>query len=690
MTTDADLPTPQPAERRQGLSWVWLMPVLAVLVALGMVWQTYSNRGPLIVVTFPAANGIEAEKTPLRYRDLDVGIVEEVTFSEGLSAIEVHIRLDKKIASYVDSEAEFWLVEPQVTARGVTGLGTVLSGVYIEGSWDGVAGEATDRFTALDEQPLFAPDQKGTRIVLRSRSGGDLSSGAPVLFNGISVGWIGRPVLSENGLTVTRDAFIEAPYDERLSTASRFWDSSGLSFDIGTGGISFNMESLAALVEGGVSFGTLVTGGQPIEPGHVFEVFSSLRAAQVDVVEGGGTRLDMSVLLEPGAPGLRIGTVVRYGQAQVGEVTAITGFRDEATPGDEVQLLVDLEIIPARLGVDSSLDAEDQLAALAERVADGLRLRLATEGILGQTTVLQFIQDTEAEAETLVVGRTPFPLLPSAPAQVSGTTEGVEGLVTRVSNLPIEELMASAIGALDSVQQLAGSPDAQQIPANANGLISDARAIVGAAELQSALVDFQAAANDLRAFTDEIRNSDGFASLMTALESSENITNGIAAFSERLPGVLDNVADITEEIREVPLAELVGSLDQAVQQVQALLGEESVDELPEAIRGTLVELQAALSELRAGGAVENLNKALASAQGSMEAIEIATQGVPDLVSRLDSVARTLETAVAGYAPGSRVQQEVSNALRDISEAADAFRSLSRTLERNPNALITGR
>ena len=690
MTLEDDLPTPEPAETRAGISWVWLMPLLAVLVALGMVWQTYANRGPMIVVTFPSASGIEAGQTPLRFRELDVGTVEEVTFSQGLSAIEVHIRLDKDIAPYVDDAAQFWLVEPRVTARGVTGLGTVLSGNYIEGSWDGTPGIETSRFEALEEQPLFSPGQAGTRVVLRSRSGGQLSAGAPILFNGIEVGWIGKPELSDNGLTVTRDAFIEAPYDQRLSTASRFWDSSGLSFDIGTSGVSFNVESLAALVEGGVTFGTLVTGGEAIAPGHVYDVFASLRTARADALEGGGSRLAVAVLLDASTAGLSAGTQVRYGRTNAGEVTAVTGYRDPDAPGSDVQLLVDLEIIPERLGFPADQSPDEQLATLAERVADGLKLRPASEGILGQTAILEFVRAEAEDAGTLVLDRTPYPLIPAAPARMSDGTAGVEGLVDRVANLPIEELMTSAIGALESVQQLVGNPDTLALPANANGLISDARDIVGAAELRTALADFQSATTDLRDLSSEIRNSPGLASLLTALESSERIAGGIATFSDRLPGVIDSVEVITDEIRKVPLAELVTSLDEVTQQLQGLLGADSIDDLPEAIRGTLDELQAALTDLRQGGAVENLNQALAAAQQTMQAIEVATERVPEMVSRLDSVARTLETTVAGFAPGSRIQVDISTALRDVSEAADAFRSLSRTLERDPSRLITGR
>ncbi|MEZ5721169.1 MAG: MlaD family protein [Paracoccaceae bacterium] len=509
MTSDADLPTPQPAESRAGLSWVWAMPVLAVLVALGMVWQTYANRGPVIVVNFPSASGIEEGQTPLRFRELDVGTVEKVTFAEGLSAIEVHIRLDKEIAPYVDSEAEFWLVEPRVTARGVTGLGTVLSGNYIEGSWDGTPGEAATHFEALDEQPLFAPGQAGTRVVLRSRSGGQLSAGAPVLFNGIEVGWIGKPVLSENGLTVTRDAFIEAPFDRRLSTASRFWDSSGLSFDIGTAGVSFNVDSLAALVEGGVTFGTLVTGGQAIQPGHVYDVYESLRAAQTDALESAGARLGVAVLLDPSIAGLSAGTVVRYGRTNVGEVTAVTGFRDPEAPGAGVQLLVDLEIIPERIGFPAG-QTEGGRACHARRAG---RRRAQAAARLGRDPWPDHgarIRPDRTRGRRHAGRRPhPFPLIPTAPARVADASEGIEGIVDRVANLPIEDLMTAAIGALESVQQLAGSPDALELPANANGLIRDARDIVGAAELRTALADFQTATADLRDLSREIRESRG-------------------------------------------------------------------------------------------------------------------------------------------------------------------------------------
>ncbi|MCB1331304.1 MAG: hypothetical protein KDK28_18435, partial [Maritimibacter sp.] len=185
--------------------------------------------------------------------------------------------------------------------------------------------------------------------------------------------------------------------------------------------------------------------------GHVYDVFASLRTARADALEGGGSRLAVAVLLDASTAGLSAGTQVRYGRTNAGEVTAVTGYRDPDAPGSDVQLLVDLEIIPERLGFPADQSPDEQLATLAERVADGLKLRPASEGILGQTAILEFVRAEAEDAGTLVLDRTPYPLIPAAPARMSDGTAGVEGLVDRVANLPIEELMTSAIGALESV-----------------------------------------------------------------------------------------------------------------------------------------------------------------------------------------------------------------------------------------------
>ena len=581
-TTGHEFAAPQPEKGRRRPSLVWLMPIIAVAVAGWVVWSTYNDQGPLITVTFPSASGIRAETTELRIRDLKVGIVEEVGFSDGMAAVEAHIRLDKSIAQYVDADARFWLVEPQVTARGVTGIGTLLSGVYIAASWDGEAGAPVDHFTALETPPLTAFGEVGTRIVLRTRAGGQLAAGASVLTSGIEVGRIGQPVLSDTGSIVTMDAFVTAPYDQRLTTNTRFWDASGLSINVGAEGLAVNIDSLAALIEGGVSFGNPVTGGAAIVDGHVFEVFASEAAAREDAFEGGvDPDVAASVLLDADVSGLGIGTLVRFRGVKVGEVQDVAGVAPEPGSDEPVRLRIDMSLAPSRIGLPANLGSEEVEAALAERVADGWRVRVASEGLFGQTMILEILDLPDAAPAELAIGPEGRIVLPGAPAAVSDGTANVEGLVDRVANLPIEELMTAATDALTGVSRLTGT---------AEGVLA----------------------------------ADGI---------------------ERIPATLDE---------------------------------------------TLAEVRSLVADVRAGGAIESLNVALRTAEGTLEAVDAAARTLPGLANRLDEAADGLQAVVSGYTPDSRIYNDVREVLREVSSAAEAFRSLARTIERNPNSLITGR
>ncbi|MEM1149959.1 MAG: MlaD family protein, partial [Pseudomonadota bacterium] len=154
--------------RRAWPSLVWLVPLLAIAIALGVAWQNYANQGPLIEVSFEDASGVNAGETELRYRDITVGVVESVEFAGALDRVSVAIRLEQEIARFIDDAASFWVVRPEVTTQGVSGLDTVLSGVYIEGDWDGDAGFPQQSYEGLERAPLLRGNQGGTIVILQS------------------------------------------------------------------------------------------------------------------------------------------------------------------------------------------------------------------------------------------------------------------------------------------------------------------------------------------------------------------------------------------------------------------------------------------------------------------------------------------------------------------------------------------
>jgi paraquat-inducible protein B len=558
------------------------MPLLALAVSAGVVWTNFASKGPLITISFNSASGISAGTTEVRIRDLRVGIVEAVGFSDGMAAVEAQVRIDKTIARYVDTEAEFWLVEPKVTARGVSGIGTLLSGVYIAANWDGKEGISANRFVALEVPPLTSFGEEGTRIVLRAKAGGQLSAGAPVLTSGIEVGRIGQPTLSSSGTIVTMDAFILKPYDARLTTNARFWDASGLSFNLGAQGLAIKVDSLAALLEGGVTFGTPVTGGDPVADGHIFDVFESETVARANAFEADAAPdMTASILLDGDINGLGPDTVVRFRGVKVGAVEDVLGVPTEDGNDGPVRLRVDLRLSPTRLGLPKDLSPEKLRERLDRRVANGLRARVGSEGLFGQTVILELVSLPSQPKAEITVSPDGRMMLPTAPAAVADAESGVNGLATRISKLPIEELMAAATQALSNISKLTGT---------AEGVLA----------------------------------ADGM---------------------ERIPG----------------------SIDQTLQEVRSLV-----------------------TAIREGGAIDNLNTTLRSADSALKSIDTAAATLPALAKRLNEAADGLQAVVSGYDSESRFYNDMRGVLRDISTTAESFRSLARSIERNPNSLLLGR
>src|SRR5690606_31305032 len=72
-------PVPEVRPRKeQRFSWIWLVPLLAVLVGGGLLARDWMAVGPKVVISFDSAEGIEAGQTRVRYKDVAVGTVTDV------------------------------------------------------------------------------------------------------------------------------------------------------------------------------------------------------------------------------------------------------------------------------------------------------------------------------------------------------------------------------------------------------------------------------------------------------------------------------------------------------------------------------------------------------------------------------------------------------------------------------------
>lgn len=675
----------------QRLSLVWLVPVLALAVSFWTAWQNYTDRGTLITISFENAAGISAGETYIKYRDVIVGEVESVEFAPGLGDLLVHARMHKDIAPYLDDDAEFWVVRPDVSVRGITGLDTVLSGVYIQGNWDDEADVAQLEFTGLETPTLTLAGQRGTRITLRASDGSNVSAGAPVLHKGIEVGYLEKPELNHDGTEVIVAAFINSPFDRRITSSTRFWDTSGFSVSFGASGVSLDVSSIASLIEGGVAFDTVVSGGTAIEDGHVFSIFYDEQTARDSLfTDPDAELLHVAVLFEESVSGLTVGSEVRFQGIRIGEVSDISAIVVGEGDTAQVRLQTVLAIEPARLGLPAGSTNEDAMVLLSDFVTRGLRARMVTGNILSGSLMIQLAQVDDALPAIMTMTKGLYPVIPTTASQISDVAATAEGVLARINALPVEELMNGAIDLMDSIERLANDDFTRAAPESLVALLDESRALIANDDLQKVPEDIRAVIAELDAIVSRATELDLVGDIDGVIASAALTVTNIQEATQNLPQISANIEALTEKANALELAALVASANSTLDSIDALIASDDTMDLPGTVNAALDEMRVFLAEVREGGAIENVNAVLASANEAAQAIEEAVAGLPELSTRANSLVAQTQSVIASYGERSRFNAETMATLRDIQSAADALTALARTIQRDPSSLLTGR
>ena len=680
----------KPALRR--VSFVWLIPVIALAIALGVAWNNYATRGPVITLEFQNGAGIAKDETVLKYRDITVGVVEDVGFSDGLNTVLVTVRVDKDVAPYIDSGANFWVVRPELTARGVSGLDTVLSGVFIEGVWDNEIGAFESRFMGLDNPPLFRPARPGLEIALRATANGQLTENAPLFYKGIEVGRVGKARISPANNFAIAEAIIYEPHGRLINNSTRFWDISGFSVNIGVTGAEIDFTSLATLISGGIAFDTVVSGGAPITDGEVFFIYEDELQARNSVFNASEVEpLELSAVFEDNIAGLTVGADVELAGLKIGEVQSISGVIDRATYGDSrVRLNAILSIQPSRLGLEVEPSPAAALNFMAGRVREGLRARLTSAGLLTGGLKVELVRVGEEGTELIPDMTAALPVIPTADSQMGDAGASVEGVITRLNGLPIEELMASAIDFLDTAQNFVASDALNGVPEEAVGLLEDVRGLVGSDEVQNVPVLLNSTLTRLEAMMTELEEEQLVARLLGAVDAAAAAAEGVDVAVEGVPELISELQSVAAKAEGLALEELVEEITRLAGSAAGFVGTEAFTALPADLSAALAVLQATLSDVREGGVIENANAALASARSAADAVALAADDLPALVTRMSGVLDQAARTIRGYDQGQELGRDVEDTLREIQEAAQALASLAKTIERNPSALIRGR
>jgi paraquat-inducible protein B len=446
--------TEQPAppvavKAKKGISLVWVVPIVAALVGAFMAWRSWQERGIPITIRFQNAEGLEANKTKVLYKAVQIGLVDAVELAHDLKSIEVRATIDRDMKEHLRDQARFWVVRPRVGLEGISGLGTLLSGAQVAFE-PGSAGKEVSEFVGLESPPLTSADTPGLRIVLEAGALGSIGVGSPILFRDIQVGQVEKFELLDAG-SVEIDAFIAAPHDKIIRVDTAFWNASGLDVTLDANGLQLHADSLRSMLLGGITFTNRDQPGEAAKNGARFRLFGS-HQAMLDAAPHEG--FAYVAYFSGSVRGLSAGAPVEFRGVKVGEVTGIRPEIDAAAADIRIAVFIDL-----RRSANPEDRAVDDLPAFIDSlVAKGLRAQLQTGSLLtGQMFVaLDFHQGVPPRTIGEVNG---VPELPTVPSAVDHAADLALDLLTELKQLPLAEIAERTRSALAGVDQLVNAPE---------------------------------------------------------------------------------------------------------------------------------------------------------------------------------------------------------------------------------------
>ena len=483
---------------------VWLVPLLAAVIAGWLGVKALRDRGTTITISFATAQGIQAHKTLVKYKDVQVGTVDAVSFSPDLQRVVVRARIAPSFQRYLADDTRFWVERPRISLRSVSGLDTLLSGPYIAVD----AGDSTAErreFTGLDMPPVMGDAGAGTPLVLRAANAGSFDVGSPILYRRLPAGQITATEPAPDGSGVVVTIFVNAPFDRFVTPNSRFWNESGIDAKLDTGGIKLDIASLASVLVGGIAFETPggVAPAAAVAAGAQFELFEN-REAALKNPEPDKARFVM--LFNESVHGLRPGAPVDFRGVAIGEVTAIK--MKVGRPG-EILSAVEVDLYPGRIAwhgknpvAGASSKARNRL--LDSLVASGLRGQLRPRSLIAQD--LYIAMDFFPASAGRVNWAAHPPELPTQQAALVELQAAVASIAGKLERLPLEEMSGELRETLQSATRLLNNVDANAAPQLAKTLATLERALAADSPLQSdtrrALREVSRAAQSMRVLAD--------------------------------------------------------------------------------------------------------------------------------------------------------------------------------------------
>lgn len=440
----------------KGVSKVWLLPILALLVGGWMVYKQWQDQGPLIEIQFTNVEGVEAGKTKIKTRDLEIGIVKKVELSDDLSSVIVTARLNSDTQQLLHKDNQFWIVSPRVSLNGISGLSTLLSGPFINMEL-GSAKKQANKFVALDSPPTTKAGTPGLKLVLRSKSQFSYAKGDSVIYKGIKVGEFEDISFNFDEREILYDTFIQAPYHELITNNTKFWDISGVSIELNSEGIDFTSGSLESMLTNGVTFGIPddLPRGTPVQENSQFTIHTTYEEA----TEGRYAQsAEYVIFVQETVRGLKVGAPVEYRGLVIGNVLSINTVET-----NQIGLLAAGYDIPVLIGIQPGRVQQPDTPAGVDFVRkqidiwikQGLRARLESGNLITGSLFVD-LQHYPDAAEIPASHQVAYPVIPTISGEFSQITAKISTILDNINRVDLQALSNNTNQVLIQIASMVG------------------------------------------------------------------------------------------------------------------------------------------------------------------------------------------------------------------------------------------
>jgi len=428
-------------QKKRMFSIVWIVPLVALVIGVWLAFKAISEKGPVITITFATADGLEAGKTKIKFKDVEIGQVETISLNEDASQVVVTAKMVKGSESFLTDQSKFWVVRPRISGGSVSGLGTVLSGAFI--GVDAVkTGSPARHFTGLEVPPVVTVGQPGRHFILQADTLGSLDIGSPVYYRQIQVGQVVSYSFDQDGKAVNIKIFVEAPHHTRVTENTRFWNASGFDVTLNAQGLKVDTQSMISILSGGIAFDVPKESapGEAAKENTPFFLYADRNATQEKKYT---VRKYYLLLFDESVRGLSVGAPVELYGIKLGEVVDLKLEFDVDRKKFMVPVTVAME--PERVSAaqkEKALqmikdDPDAFIKALVEQ--QGLRAQLQSANLLTGQLMVNLVFQPDAPKVSLS-SRNGYRVVPTIPGSFERLQEGLSKIIANLEKVKFDQI----------------------------------------------------------------------------------------------------------------------------------------------------------------------------------------------------------------------------------------------------------